>query len=206
MIDVKDRVPTRAGRMKITHEDGTVEYIVLERADEPVQEGTPINKVLFDSIDADIKNKGTYHHEILTTQEYQHVSSDSWAECVKSEKFSFRASPSRFYLASTHLIDYRNSAAKEIKNTFLIDTEKVIVVPLNKDSEIIYTGTDFNESTPNAYKIVEYSSETVMVAFVGINENTFKMQLGIDSSSTGNTTYSATIELEVSELLANREG
>lgn len=39
-----DRVPTKPGRVKLTKEDGTVEYAVLERADEPTQEGTPINK------------------------------------------------------------------------------------------------------------------------------------------------------------------
>ena len=51
MIPFVDRVPTYPGRMKITKEDdGSVEYVVMERADEPVVEGTPINKALFDSI------------------------------------------------------------------------------------------------------------------------------------------------------------
>lgn len=54
MINVLDRVPTRAGRIKITHDDGTSEYVTIERADEPVEIGTPINKALFDSIQADI--------------------------------------------------------------------------------------------------------------------------------------------------------
>ena len=39
--------------MKITHENGTVEYVTMERADEPTQAGTPINKALFDSIQND---------------------------------------------------------------------------------------------------------------------------------------------------------
>lgn len=57
MIDVKDRVSTYPGRMKLTRADGTVEYVTLERADAPTQEGTPINKALFDSIEADIEDK-----------------------------------------------------------------------------------------------------------------------------------------------------
>ena len=57
MIDVKDRVPTKPGRTKITLEDGTVLYATIERADEPVEEGTPINKVLFDSILNDLNSK-----------------------------------------------------------------------------------------------------------------------------------------------------
>lgn len=54
MIDVVDRVPTYPNRIKITHEDGTSEFVTWERADEPTVEGTPINKALFDSIAADI--------------------------------------------------------------------------------------------------------------------------------------------------------
>ncbi len=41
---MKDRIPTQPGRVKITHADGTSEYVTWERADEPTQEGTPINK------------------------------------------------------------------------------------------------------------------------------------------------------------------
>lgn len=47
---MKDRVPTQPGRVKLTHADGTSEYATLERADEPTQTGTPINKAtLFSS-------------------------------------------------------------------------------------------------------------------------------------------------------------
>lgn len=41
---MKDRVPTQPNRVKITHEDGTTEYVTWERADEPTQEGTALNK------------------------------------------------------------------------------------------------------------------------------------------------------------------
>ncbi len=54
MIQVVDRVPTYPNRIRITKSDGTSEYVTWERADEPVVEGTPINKALFDSIAADI--------------------------------------------------------------------------------------------------------------------------------------------------------
>lgn len=57
MITVKDRVSTYPGRVKITRADGTFEYVTLERADAPTQEGTPINKALFDSIVADLNDK-----------------------------------------------------------------------------------------------------------------------------------------------------
>lgn len=57
MIDVKDRVPTYPGRVKLTKTNGTSEYVTLERADAPTQEGTPINKALFDSIKTDVDSK-----------------------------------------------------------------------------------------------------------------------------------------------------
>lgn len=57
MIDVKDRVPTYPGRVKLTKTNGTSEYVTLERADAPTQEGTPINKALFDSIKTDVEGK-----------------------------------------------------------------------------------------------------------------------------------------------------
>ncbi len=50
MIEVVDRVPTYPNRIKITHSNGTSEYVTWERADAPTVEGTPINKALFDSI------------------------------------------------------------------------------------------------------------------------------------------------------------
>jgi hypothetical protein len=57
MIDVKDRVSTYPGRVKLTRANGSSEYVTLERADAPTQEGTPINKALFDSIKTDVDGK-----------------------------------------------------------------------------------------------------------------------------------------------------
>lgn len=54
MNQVKDRVPTYPGRVKLTRSDGTSEYVTLERADAPTEPGTPLNKVLFDSIQNDL--------------------------------------------------------------------------------------------------------------------------------------------------------
>ncbi len=38
-----DRKPTKPNRYKITPEGGNPYYVVLERADEPTEEGTPLN-------------------------------------------------------------------------------------------------------------------------------------------------------------------
>lgn len=44
MKEFIDRQPTAPGRRKITHEDGTSEYVTMELADEPIAVGTPLNR------------------------------------------------------------------------------------------------------------------------------------------------------------------
>lgn len=50
MIEVKDRIPTYPGRVKMTPVAGQANTYDMVRADEPIEPGTPINKALFDSI------------------------------------------------------------------------------------------------------------------------------------------------------------
>ena len=47
MKDFLDRQPTKAGRRKLTYEDGTTEYVTVTMADEPTEEGTPLNRASF---------------------------------------------------------------------------------------------------------------------------------------------------------------
>ena len=48
-IQVKDRTSTYPGRVKLTPVTGQTNTYDMERADVPVEEGTPINKKLFDN-------------------------------------------------------------------------------------------------------------------------------------------------------------
>lgn len=43
----KDRIPAKPNRYAITDENGNVEYVVIKRADEPVEPGTPLNADTF---------------------------------------------------------------------------------------------------------------------------------------------------------------
>ena len=54
MIDVKDRVPTHPNRVKLMPVEGQTNTYDMQRADEPTEPGTPINKALFESINADL--------------------------------------------------------------------------------------------------------------------------------------------------------
>ena len=50
MIEVIDRIPTYPGRVKLIPVAGQANTFDLVRADEPLVTGTPINRVLFESI------------------------------------------------------------------------------------------------------------------------------------------------------------
>ena len=62
-IEFKDRVPTYPGRYKLTPVAGQADLFDFERADEPIVEGTPMNKATFDSI---IHNRLTGRYYELT--------------------------------------------------------------------------------------------------------------------------------------------
>ena len=49
-LEFKDRVPTYPGRIKLYPVEGQPDTFTMERADEPIEKGTPINKIAFDSI------------------------------------------------------------------------------------------------------------------------------------------------------------
>ena len=55
-----DRQSTYPNRYKITREDGTVEYVTLERADEPTVTGTPLNAETFNSLFADLGSEDVF--------------------------------------------------------------------------------------------------------------------------------------------------
>ena len=49
-VNFKDRVPKYAGRVKLTPVSGQNNIYTMERADEPTEQGTPLDKATFDSI------------------------------------------------------------------------------------------------------------------------------------------------------------
>lgn len=49
MIEVKDRIPTYPGRIRLIPVEGQVNTYDMVRADEPIEVGTPLDKALFDS-------------------------------------------------------------------------------------------------------------------------------------------------------------
>lgn len=50
VLEFKDRIPQKPGRVKITPETGTAYYAIMERADEPIEPGTPLNAGTFNEM------------------------------------------------------------------------------------------------------------------------------------------------------------
>lgn len=116
MIEVKDRVPTYPGRMKLTKQDGSSEYVTLERADSPTQAGTPINKALFDSIAADIAKKlsltgGTVTGPVIFRHNGAAVELQD-TDSGRKTKLHKNASASADY--GTYLADYTNTEYPDV--------------------------------------------------------------------------------------------
>ena len=55
-LQFTDRVPQKPGRVKITPENGTAYYATMERADEALIEGTPLNAKNFNEMVAMIQS------------------------------------------------------------------------------------------------------------------------------------------------------
>lgn len=67
-VDFKDRVPTYPGQIKLTPVHGQPDTFTMERADEPIVEGTPINKATLDSIIHSRLTGRYYEPSVVRTQ------------------------------------------------------------------------------------------------------------------------------------------
>ena len=66
-VDFKDRIPTYPGRIKLTPVNGQPDLFDMERVDEPIEIGTPIDKAAFDSI-ALSRLTGRYYLPTVTSR------------------------------------------------------------------------------------------------------------------------------------------
>lgn len=75
-ITFQDRVATYPNRYKVTKADGTSEYVTLERADEPIQVGTPLNADTFNGAFDEVKgmaslSKGSAPRNLLDNSDFR---------------------------------------------------------------------------------------------------------------------------------------
>ena len=63
MKDFLDRQPTKAGRRKLTFDDGEVKYATVEMADEPKETGTSLNRNAFMEIQGFAYNHTVFNED-----------------------------------------------------------------------------------------------------------------------------------------------
>ena len=78
MIEVNfvDRVPTEPGRVKLTPVPGQENHYIMERADAPIVEGTPLDKATFNSI-IQSRLTGRYYLPTVTQREITNVTTNA---------------------------------------------------------------------------------------------------------------------------------
>lgn len=113
MKDFIDRVPLNPGRRKITHEDGTSEYVTIEMADNPTTIGTPLNRAAFmdlqgfSSENIDISKSGN-----VTTVTMKHDDGGKTVTTITKNSSTL----------STVVSKYTGISGNEITKTTTIDT------------------------------------------------------------------------------------
>lgn len=65
MMQFEDRIPTKPNRRKITHDDGSIESVVIQYDDSPTNEGTPLTAQNLNKITSDIVN--ALNNNVATT-------------------------------------------------------------------------------------------------------------------------------------------
>jgi hypothetical protein len=70
MKDFVNRVPTHAGRKKLTDENGAVTYQTIEWADDPIEEGTKLNRDAFMAIQGMENSTITFNSNGSITQTF----------------------------------------------------------------------------------------------------------------------------------------
>ena len=87
---MNDRQPTKPNRVKITFDDGTVQFGYIERADEPTVEGTPLNKAnLFDNHNSEryACNVPSEAFTLLTQGIIVTVPANGWSNSANSDGY-----------------------------------------------------------------------------------------------------------------------
>lgn len=131
---MKDRVPTQPNRVKITRSDGSIEYVIWERADEPTQEGTPLNKAsLFsDSVseryglDDGTPSQG---FELLTKEWSVAVTRTDWIEAFPDTQYTKTISVDGMKSAYNPLVSLKlTSATATIADQYQEQFSKIVLI------------------------------------------------------------------------------
>ncbi len=154
---MEDRIPTLPGRVKLTRADGTSEYVTIERADEPTNPGTPLNKATLLSDQVGLKygldSTGTVSQALALNvyDETVNLPADKWVNS---------SNPANYFTNSVTLATmkeaYNPIVSLDISKTSdfnIVDAEKeafaLITFVITRDGVIHFWATEKPETSIN---------------------------------------------------------
>lgn len=170
-LDFKDRISTYPGRIKLFPVEGQADTYTMQRADEPIEDGTLIDKVLFNSI---VQSRLTGRYYPLTVIK----------EVLTSQTYTGTPLPTTWTVESGSLTassgGYSISATSRINSTYSIDKA------FDGSADTQWAG---ETAATNALTVkLPYSIEVAKVAFsLGLTESTSSFKVEFQGSINGTT-------------------
>lgn len=160
MIDVKDEILEEEPKYRIRDKDGNILFddLTIEITTKVIQEPTPLNKALFDSIKNDIDNLGAfeYNQDLSVTCTTPTTSWSSWSSVYKAEPIIITLPENRRFL----FVRAKGTGSNVLHNFFLlIDTiEKKIYEIYISNTTFNVSGSGISETNPTMYVVESYES------------------------------------------------
>lgn len=168
-VNFKNRISTYPGRIKLTPVEGQEDIYIMERADEPLDEGTPLNKATFNSI---VQSRLTGRYYPLTVIK----------DVLTSQTYTGTPLPTTWTVDSGGLTatsgGYVIGATSRISSTYSVEKA------LDNDTETSWAG---ETAATNALTVkLPYSIEVTKVAFaLGLTESASSFKVEFQGSENG---------------------
>ena len=141
--DIKDRIPTYPGRVKLKPVDGQLNMYDMTRADEPIEEGTPINKATLESFTKS-RLTGRYYQLEATHVFISESAANEYGVDIYKNEFVADRVPAVWDIGQRIIVQTPALPAHAvIENTFSGLQCNTILQPL-KRYELVYNGNSFD--------------------------------------------------------------
>lgn len=198
MIDFEDRISAYPNRYIMTDENGNTSYIVLERADEPIKPGTPLNAETFNAMQIEAASADatyTIGDGEYTLQEALIEQASQMKHGEERLVYFHDELPSVFYHGYGIVKLYCHESIEQGKSSYVcahIYSERKYYMNIVKNDNGTWYCTDMVRDVTSTELANYYTSAQVDGKFVPKgSEGTVGMCLEFDSGNL-NTTYYAT--------------
>ena len=198
MVEVKDEILASEPSFRITDKDGNIIFdeISIDMITKVLQIGTPLNKVLFDSIKNDIDNLGAfeYSENLVLQGTAPQASWNTWATMEKFEPIKIALPENRrFLFISGKGITVNYSSPVSHSFFILIDTVEKKIYDLYKSTDKLIAGDGISETNPSLYTLEAFSSIKPALVLAITNYNFETKELTVVPAVYNSTSNNLTI-------------